>query len=99
MCAVLGHDHADRRQLRDLVATEPAPRSLLVCGELTTAPATRLRVMIDDLIDLILGRELATSTPMPRLPTRPTPLPLRAHQLLRFRPRLRTTLRTRLGRI
>ena len=99
MCAVLGHDHADRRQLRDLVATEPAPGSLLVSGELATAPTTRLRVVIDDLIDLILGRELATSPPMPRLPTSPTPFSLRAHQLLRLRARLRPPLRTRLRRI
>jgi hypothetical protein len=54
MRAMLGPDHADRRQLRDLMATEPPPRLLLGASELATAPATRVRVVIDDLIDLIL---------------------------------------------
>src|SRR5438045_2765363 len=61
--AMLGPDHADRRQLSDLVATEPPPGLLLLSGELATTPAARLRVMIDDLIDLILRAQLATRTP------------------------------------
>jgi hypothetical protein len=50
---MLDRDHADRRQLADLVAAEPSLRSALLIGELATAPATRIRVVIDDL-DLIL---------------------------------------------
>ena len=39
--------------------------------------------MIDDLIDLILGTQLATRTPMPGLPASLALLPL-PHQLLAF---------------
>src|SRR3954451_21510570 len=85
--AMLGQDHADRWQLGDLVATEP-PLGLQLPGrELTATPAARLRVVIDDLIDLILRAQLATGTAMPRLPTRLAPLALPAHQLLGLRPR------------
>src|SRR4051794_41605503 len=91
--AMLGQDHADRWQLGDLVATEP-PLGLQLPGrELTATPAARLRVVIDDLIDLILRAQLATGTAMPRLPTRLAPLALPAHQLLGLRPRLRPPLR------
>src|SRR5438876_7974210 len=96
---MLDHDRADRRQLADLVATEPPLGPPLLGAELATAPATRLREVIDDLIDLILRLEFATSTPMPRLCTSLTPLAFAAHQLLRLRPRLRPPLRPRLGRI
>jgi hypothetical protein len=65
---MLGPDHADRRQLTDLVATEPPSGLLLLGGELAAAPPARLRVVIDDLIDLILGTQIATRAPMPRLP-------------------------------
>ena len=55
--------------------------------------------MIDDLIDLILGTQLATRTRMPRLPASLTLLALPAHQFLGLRSRLRTPLRPRLRRI
>jgi hypothetical protein len=45
--------------------------------------------VIDDLIHLILGLELATRALMPALPTSLAPLPLTAHQLLGLRTRLR----------
>lgn len=63
--AMLDRDHADRRQLGDLVATDPSPGSALLIGELATASAARVRVVLDDLIDLILRFELATRAPMP----------------------------------
>jgi hypothetical protein len=47
---MLAPDHADRRQFRDLMTTEPAARPLLLGGELPGAPAARLRVVIDDLM-------------------------------------------------
>jgi hypothetical protein len=73
---MLGPDHAHRRQLSDLMATEPSARPALLWSEPMPATATRIRVVIDDLIDLILGRELATHAPMPRLTASPTPLSL-----------------------
>jgi hypothetical protein len=97
--AMLGPDHTDRRQLRDLVATKPALRPTLLGCELQAAPATRLGIVIDDLVDLILGPELAARTPMPLLPAGLTLLALPAHQLLRLRARLRSPLRPRLRRI
>jgi len=99
MRAMLGPDHADRRQLADLVATEPPPRAPLPDSELASASAARIRIVIDDLIDLILGLELPTRTPMAWLPTSLTLLALAAHQLLGLRPRLRPPLRPRLRRI
>jgi hypothetical protein len=62
---MLAPGHADRRQLSDLVATEPPARASLLSSEPTPAPAARIRVVIDDLIDLILGPQLATCTLMP----------------------------------
>jgi hypothetical protein len=67
--AMLTHDHADRRQLPDLMATEPARRPALFCSESTPAVAARIRVVIDELIHLILGLQLATSAAMPGLST------------------------------
>jgi hypothetical protein len=55
--------------------------------------------VIDDLIDLILGPQLTTSTPMPGLPTSRPALAFPAHQFLRLRARVRTPLRPRLRRI
>ena len=52
--------------------------------------------MIDDLIDLILGLQLAARAAMPGLAAR---LALAAQQLLGLRPGLRPTLLTRLRRI
>jgi hypothetical protein len=97
--AMLDHDHADRRQLKDLMTTEPATAPALILAELTAAATTGVRVVIDDLIDLVLGRKLATRTPMPILPTRLALGAILGQQLLRFRARLRTPLLTRLRRI
>ena len=52
--AMLGPDHADRRQLGNLMATEPPARAALLSCELAAAPAARIGVVIDDLINLIL---------------------------------------------
>jgi hypothetical protein len=52
---MLDQEHVDRRQLRHLMAAEPVIGRLLSSGELATAAAARLRIVIDDLIDLILG--------------------------------------------
>jgi len=68
-------------------------------GELATAPATRLRIVIDDLIHLILRPQLPTRTPMPGLPTSLAPLTRPAHQLLRLSTRLRPALRPRPRRV
>ena len=97
--AMFAHDHADRRQLRHLVATEPPGRPALRVIEPTTAASARIRKVIDDLIHLILGPQLATRTAMPWLATSLAPLGLPAHQLLGLRTRLRTPLRPRLRRI
>ena len=78
--AMLAHDHTDRRQLGDLVATKPAGRPTLPIITPPSATATRIRIMIDDLIHLILGLELTTRTPMPALPTSLAPLAFPAHQ-------------------
>jgi hypothetical protein len=94
--AVLDHDHADRRQLTNLVATEPSSRPPLLRIELPSASTARTRIVIDDLINLILGLQIAARTPMPFLPTSLATL---AKQLLRLRARLRPTLRPRLRRI
>src|ERR1035441_4021856 len=67
-------DHADWRQLGALVATEPPARPALPKIEPTSASATRIRVVIDDLIHLILRPQLTTPTPMPALPTSPAAL-------------------------
>ena len=99
MCAVLGHEHADRRQLADLVATEPPARPLLLSIEPAPASATRPRKVINDLIHLILRLELTTRTQVPRPPTSRSSLTLAADQLLRLRARLRAPLRPRLRRI
>ena len=83
----------------DLVAAEPPARPALPNIEPAPAAAARLRIVIDDLIDLILRSQLTTRTPMPRLPTSLTPLALPTHQLLGLRASLRPPLRPRLGRI
>jgi hypothetical protein len=51
---MLAPDHADRRQLTDLMATEPPLGLPLLGSELATTAAARIREMIDDLINLIL---------------------------------------------
>jgi hypothetical protein len=64
-----------------------------------TAPTARIRIVIDDLIHLILRLQLATGTPMPRLPTSRSTLTLPPRKLLRLRARLRPPLLTGLRRI
>jgi hypothetical protein len=49
-----------------------------------TAPTARIRVVIDDLMHLILRLQLATGTPMPRLPTSFPTLTLPARKLFAF---------------
>jgi hypothetical protein len=92
--AMLGEDHADRRQLGDLVATEPATRPALLRIKPMPAPATRIGIVIDDLIHLIRRLQLTTSTPMPRLPARLVPLTLPPRKLLGLLARLRPPLLT-----
>jgi hypothetical protein len=78
------------------VATEPATRTALLLREPLTATTTLLRVVIDDLIDLILGLELTPRATMPRLATRLAPQTFLARQLLRLRSRFRSALLPRL---
>jgi hypothetical protein len=78
------------------VATEPAARPPLPIIESPSAVAAPLRIVIDDLIDLILGPQLTTGTPVSRLTAGLTLLAFAAHQLLRLRTRFRTPLRPRL---
>jgi hypothetical protein len=96
---MLAHDHADRRQLGHLVAIQPPVRTALLIIKPAPASATRLWIVIDDLIHPVLRRELATRTLVPGLPTRFATLALPAHQLFGLRARLRPPLRARLGRI
>src|SRR5512134_841078 len=97
---MLAEDHADRRQLGNLVATEPTARPLLLVRlKPSAAAAADLRIAIDDLIHLIGRLQLATRATMPRLPALFATLALFAHQLLRLRARLSPPLRPRLGRI
>jgi hypothetical protein len=96
MRAMLDHGHANRRQLAHLAATKPTSRSTLLLLELPTAPAARIRIVINDLIDLILGPQLTPRALMSGLPTLRSPLALSAHQLHGLRPRLRSPLSARL---
>jgi hypothetical protein len=96
---MLDQQHADRRQLSDLMATEPAIGPALIERELAAATTASVRVVIDDLIDLVLGSELATRTAMQILPARLALDAILGQQLLRLRARLRTPLLTRLRRI
>src|SRR6266511_5266064 len=97
--AMLAHDHPDRRQLSQLVATRTPTGCTLLLAELVPAARAALRVVIDDLIDLILGKQLAAGPPMAGLTTRAATLSIRLHQRLRLRPRLRPALLARLRRI
>jgi hypothetical protein len=99
MRAMLDQGHADRRQLANLVATKPPSRSALLLLELPAAPAARIRAVINDLIDLILGPQLTPRALVSGLPTLRSPLPLSAHQLRCLRPGLRSPLSARLRRI
>jgi hypothetical protein len=62
---MLHEQHADRRQLGDLMAAEPATAPALINGELVPATTARVREVIDNLIDLVFGREPATGAAMP----------------------------------
>ena len=59
------------------MATEAPARPALLITKPPSATTARIRIVIDDLIHLILRPELATRTPMPRLPTRLSPPPSR----------------------
>jgi Glutamate-cysteine ligase family 2(GCS2) len=96
---MLAEDHTNRRQLGDLMATEPPTRPALRGIERPPAPATRPRVVIDDLIHLIGRLQLTPGATVPTLPTLLAALTVFAHQLLCLRARLRTSLRPRLRRI
>lgn len=96
---MLHQHHADRRQIRHLVAPEPAIRPALVLRELAPRTTARLRVVRNDLIDLILVRKPTARAPMALLPTRLALGALLGQQLLRLRARLRLSLLPRLRRI
>jgi hypothetical protein len=97
--AVLDQQHADRRQLGDLVASEPAAWAPLILTDLVAAAPARRRVVRDDLIDLILGREPTACTAVTLLRSRLARGAIAGQQLLGLRARLRAPLLTRPGRI
>jgi hypothetical protein len=76
MRAMLGEGHADRRELSDLMATKPQSRLALIGSELMTAAAARIRVVINDLIDLILGLSVRDRHPDARTGRQPCAQPL-----------------------
>jgi hypothetical protein len=81
------------------MTTEPPTRTALLPAEATPTAATRIRIVIDDLIHLILRLQLATGTPMPGLSPSLALLTFPADQFLGLRARLRTPLRPRFRRI
>jgi hypothetical protein len=88
------------RQFGNLMTTRSVTRNLLSIGELAPAPRTVIGVMVNDLLHPVLGYQPATSARVTRLAARLTLiLPGLARQLLRFLPRLRATLLTRLRSI
>ena len=89
---MLGEGHADRRQLSDLVATEPPTRGALLSSELPAATTARVRIVIDDFIDLVLRPLFAADALMPALTASLTLHTIPTHQLLGLRPRRRTPL-------
>ena len=96
---MLGHDHRDRRQLRDLTPARTPRGQLLVLAELVPAAAAAVRVVVDELVDLILGRQRTAGTLMPRLTPGSASFAILGQKLLRLRPRLGSPLLTRLRRI
>jgi hypothetical protein len=82
---MLADQDAGRWQLRDLMTTRTPRRHLLSFAELVPAPPTALRVMIDELVDVILALERTAGTLVPRLAASATPLGVTRKQLLRFR--------------
>jgi len=81
------------------MATEPATRAALLRTEPLPARATRIGVVIDDLIDLILGPQFTTGAPMARLSTRLAALTLPPRKLLRLLACFCPPLLTRFGGI
>ena len=71
---------------------EPATRLALILAELVAAATAAVRVVLDDLIDLVLRSEPATRAAMPLLSARLALGALLGQQLLGLRARLRTTL-------
>lgn len=78
---------------------EPARRPTRILAELMATTPTRARVMLDDLVDLVLGGEPAARARVSFLPARLALGALPCQQLLRLRARLRPPLLTRLWRI
>ena len=95
---MLAHDHRDRRQLGQLVAAEAARGLALLEAEAMAASAAGLWIVVDDLIDLLLGHGFAARAGVAGLSARP-PLALAPRPRPRLRARLRAPLRTRLRRI
>jgi hypothetical protein len=95
---MLENDHRDRRQFGHLMATWTPRGNLLSVAELVPAAVTGIRVVIDELIDLILGQKLATRPLVPKLGAR-LALPVALRPRLRLRARFRAPLGTRLRRI
>ena len=96
---MLGHDHRDRRQLRDLTPARTPRGQLLVLAELVPAAAAAVRIVVDELVDLILGRQRTAGALMPGLTPGSAPFAILSQKLLRLRPRLGSPLLTRLRRI
>src|SRR5438034_9565810 len=98
MRAMLEEDHRDRRQLRHLAAPEPPAGLALILAEPTPAAAARIRIVIDDLIDLVFRQQLAARTLVPGLAAR-LALTRALGPRLRLRPRLRPALGPRFWQV
>ena len=99
MAAMLGDHDRDRRQLGDLTTPRPPGGQLLLLAELAPAAPAAVRIVVDELVNLVLRRQRTTGALMPGLAASTPPLPIPREQLLRLRPRLRPPLLTRLRRI
>src|SRR5947199_1789174 len=94
---MLDQHHTNRRQLAHLMAAKPATRPLLILGELAPTATAPLRVMRDDLVNLILRDVCASRSRMPLLATSlPLGLATLGQKLLSLRARLRPPLLSRL---
>ena len=89
---MLGDQHRDRRQLRDLTPPRPPRRQLLRRAEHVPAASAAFGVVIDKLVDLILRQQRTAGALMPGLAAGTPLLPVPRQKLLRLRPRLRTPL-------
>lgn len=90
-------DDRDRRQLNDLAASEPRAPDALLLPELAGTAAARQREMVGELVDLLLGQQLApraSSAMLARLAGR---CALARRRLLGLRARLGAALLRRLG--